>query len=116
MDALNNTFFALSDPTRRAILMRLSKSEATVGELAKPFDMSAPAITKHLKVLERAGLIVKEKDGQLRRCTLQQEPLKDAASWLEHYSQFWEDSFEKLDGVLKEMVTGNATKKSGKSD
>ncbi|WP_419901889.1 ArsR/SmtB family transcription factor [Kiloniella sp.] len=104
MDALSDTFFALSDPTRRAILQRLSVSEATVGELAQPFDMSAPAITKHLKVLERSGLIRKEKDGQLRRCTLQQAPLKGASEWLDHYSQFWEESFDQLDGVLKKMV------------
>ncbi len=108
MDILSDTFFALSDPTRRAILLRLSKSEATVGELASPFDMSAPAITKHLKVLERAGLIRKEKDGQLRRCILQQAPLKGASDWLEHYSHFWEESFDQLDGVLKTMVTSQA--------
>ncbi|MEH6633234.1 MAG: metalloregulator ArsR/SmtB family transcription factor [Halopseudomonas aestusnigri] len=116
MDPLNNTFFALSDPTRRSILMRLLKSEATVGELAEPFDMSAPAITKHLKILERAGLILKEKDGQLRRCTLQQAPLKSAVEWLEHYSQFWEESFDQLDGVLNKIVAGKASNKSEKED
>ncbi|WP_085910003.1 ArsR/SmtB family transcription factor [Kiloniella majae] len=104
MDNLSDTFFALSDPTRRAILLRLSKGEATVGELAMPFEMSAPAITKHLKILERSGLIRKEKDGQLRRCILQEKPLKGASEWLEHYSHFWEDSFAQLDDTLKAMV------------
>ena len=87
------------------MLLRLAKGDATVGELAQPFDMSAPAITKHLKILERAGLIRKEKDGQLRRCILQEAHLKSASDWLEHYSHFWEDSFDQLDGVIKTMVT-----------
>ncbi|WP_120495239.1 helix-turn-helix transcriptional regulator [Kiloniella sp. EL199] len=104
MDNLSDTFFALSDPTRRAILLRLSKGEATVGELAQPFEMSAPAITKHLKILERSGLIRKEKDGQLRRCILQEKPLKGASEWLEQYNHFWESSFDKLDNTLKAMV------------
>ena len=110
MDALSDTFFALSDPTRRSILSRLSEGEATVGELASPFDMSAPAITKHLKVLERAGLIRKEKDGQHRRCILQETPLKGVSDWLEHYSHFWEESFDQLEDVLKNIVAKDKSK------
>lgn len=102
-DQLSNTFFALADPTRRGILARLSSGETTVGELAKPFSISKPGITKHLKVLERAGLIVQTRQAQWRPCKLQAAPLKEAADWVEQYRQFWEQSFERLDEVLKEM-------------
>jgi DNA-binding transcriptional ArsR family regulator len=111
-DNLSLTFAALSDPTRRAILVRLSKGEASVSELAKPFmkEMSAPAITKHLKVLEKAGLISKGREAQWRPCKLNGEPFKEMADWLEHYREFWEASFDRLDAYLKTM-----TKKKGKN-
>ncbi len=103
IDQLNRTFSALADPTRRGILARLSRGETSVGELAKPFKISKPGITKHLKVLERAGLIVQTRHAQWRPCKLQAAPLKEAADWVEQYRQFWEQSFERLDDVLKEM-------------
>ena len=99
-ERLNATFAALADPTRRAILARLSSGEASVTELADPFDMSLPAISKHLKVLERAGLIARGRDAQWRPCRLDAAPLKDAADWLEHYRRFWEQSFDRLDDYL----------------
>src|SRR6478752_6587207 len=96
-DHLSLTFAALSDPTRRAMLSRLSQGEATVSDLAKPFmkEMSLPAITKHLKVLETAGLITKTKDAQWRSCKLNGTPLKDASDWMEQYRKIWEDSFDR---------------------
>lgn len=100
MDQLNATFSALADPTRRAILARLSSGTASVAELAEPFDMSLPAISKHLKVLERAGLIVKGRLAQSRPRRLQAGGLKEAADWLDHYRRFWEQSFDRLDEVL----------------
>ena len=103
-DQLTLTFAALSDPTRRAILARLSHGEATVKDLAKPFAMSAPAITKHLKVLENAGLISRGREAQWRPCRLETEPLKNAADWLEEYKKFWEESFDRLDAYLKTMT------------
>src|SRR5687768_12793951 len=103
LDPLSATFSALADPTRRAILARLSRGEATVTELAEPFDMSMPAISKHLKVLERAGLIERGREAQWRPCRLQAEPLKDAANWMEHYRRFWDESFDRLDSYLKEL-------------
>lgn len=103
LDTLSSTFSALADPTRRAILGKLSKGEASVTELAKPFDMSLPAITKHLKVLERAGLIERGREAQWRPCRLKAKPLKDAATWIEHYRRFWEESFDRLDDYLKEL-------------
>jgi DNA-binding transcriptional ArsR family regulator len=102
-DRLNSTFAALADPTRRAILARLTSGEATVTELAEPFDMSLPAISKHLKVLERAGLVARGREAQWRPCRLAAGPLKDAAEWLEHYRRFWEDSFDRLDVYLREL-------------
>jgi DNA-binding transcriptional ArsR family regulator len=102
-DQLSRTFNALSDPTRRAILTRLSHGEATVGELAEPFDISLPAVSKHLKVLERAGLISRGRQAQWRPCRLKAEPLKDATNWLDEYRQFWEESFDRLDDYLKEL-------------
>src|ERR1043165_7197788 len=93
-DQLSNTFAARADPTRRAILARLAAGEAAVTEIAAPFDMSLPAVSKHLKVLERAGLIARSRDAQWRRCHLAPAPLKEAADWIEHYKKFWEESFE----------------------
>jgi|ERR1051326_3464754 DNA-binding transcriptional ArsR family regulator len=102
-DQLSNTFAALADPTRRAILARLAAGEAAVTEIAAPFDMSLPAVSKHLKVLERAGLIARSRDAQWRRCHLAPAPLKEAADWIEHYKKFWEESFDRLDDYLREL-------------
>lgn len=102
-DQLSATFSALSDPTRRAILARLASGETTVGELAQPFAMSLPAISKHLKVLEKAGLIARGREAQWRPCRLEGAPLKDAAEWLEHYRRFWEQSFDRLENYLVEL-------------
>jgi DNA-binding transcriptional ArsR family regulator len=102
-DSLSATFAALSDPTRRAILMRLAGGAASVTELAKPFDMTLPAISKHLKVMERAGLIVRGREAQWRPCRLKAAPLERAAEWLEQYRQFWEESFDRLDDYLREL-------------
>lgn len=102
-DRLDATFAALSDPTRRAILARLALGEASVLELAEPFDMSQPAISKHLKVLERAGLISRGRDAQRRPCRLEAKPLAEANGWLESYRQFWEERFQRLDAVLEEL-------------
>ncbi len=98
---LNTTFAALADPTRRAILARLATGEATVTELAEPFAISLPAISKHLKVLERAGLILRGRDAQRRPCRLRAAPLGDAAEWLGDYRKFWEESFDRLDAYLQ---------------
>jgi DNA-binding transcriptional ArsR family regulator len=100
---LSSTFAALADPTRRAILARLASGEASVTELAAPFAMSLPAISKHLKVLERAGLIARGREAQWRPCRLEAGPLKDAAEWLEEYRRFWEQSFDRLDEYLREL-------------
>ena len=102
---LDATFAALADPTRRAILTRLASGEASVMELARPFAMSQPAISKHLKVLERAGLISRGRDAQRRPCRIEAKPLAEADEWLEGYRQFWEGSFERLDDLLDEMKT-----------
>jgi len=102
-DRLNATFTALSDPTRRAILARLATGEASVMDLAKPFDMSQPAISKHLKVLERAGLISRGREAQRRLSRIEAKPLAEASSWLEDYRRFWEGSFRNLDELLEEM-------------
>ncbi|HZA25329.1 MAG TPA: metalloregulator ArsR/SmtB family transcription factor [Dehalococcoidia bacterium] len=102
-DRLSNTFAALADPTRRAILARLASGEASVTELAKPFQMSLPGISKHLKVLEHAGLIARGRQAQWRPCRLQASPLKDVADWLEHYRSFWDESFDRLDDYLREI-------------
>ena len=101
MDALSLTFSALSDPTRRAILARLATGAATVGELAEPFDMSLPAVSRHLKVLTDAGLIERATEAQWRRCSLRGEGLRAAADWIEYYRRFWEESFDRLDAFLK---------------
>ncbi|RCJ28902.1 transcriptional regulator [Nostoc minutum NIES-26] len=102
-DRLSVTFAALADPTRRAILAHLAKGEASVTELAKPFEMSLPAISKHLKVLERAGLIARGREAQWRPCQIKAEPLKEAADWIEQYRQFWEDNLDRLDDYLHEL-------------
>ncbi len=100
---LNITFAALADPTRRAILARLAAGETSVTELAEPFAMSLPAISKHLKVLERAGLIKRGREAQWRPCRLQAGPLKEASDWLEHYREFWEQSFDRLEEYLRKL-------------
>jgi DNA-binding transcriptional ArsR family regulator len=102
-DLLDATFAALADPTRRAILARLTAGEATVTELAAPFRVSQPAISKHLKVLERAGLVSRGRDAQRRPCRLEARPLKAATDWLENYRSYWEESFQRLDAVLAEL-------------
>jgi DNA-binding transcriptional ArsR family regulator len=102
---LNTTFAALADPTRRAILARLTSGEASVAELAEPFAMSQPAISKHLKVLERAGLISRGRDAQRRPRRLEAKPLADATEWLEHYREFWEGNYQRLDALLEELKT-----------
>jgi DNA-binding transcriptional ArsR family regulator len=98
---LDLTFAALADPTRRAILSRLASGEATVSDLARPFDMTLPAISKHLKVLQRAGLISQGREAQWRPCRLEAAPLKDASAWIEHYRRYWEESFDRLDDYLE---------------
>jgi|SRR5579872_2978389 len=102
-DRLSETFGALADPTRRAILARLASGEASVTELAEPFAMSMPAISKHLKVLERAGLIARGREAQWRPCRLEARPLQDVAGWVEHYRKFWEESFDRLEFYLQEL-------------
>jgi DNA-binding transcriptional ArsR family regulator len=102
-DQLSVTFAALADPTRRAILARLAKGEATVTELAEPFDMSLPGISKHLKVLEKAGLIERGREAQWRPCRLQAEPLRQVESWVEQYRAHWEARFDRLDAYLREL-------------
>lgn len=102
-DRLNATFAALADPTRRAILARLALGETSVTELAKPFAMSAPAVSKHLKVLERAGLIARGREAQWRPARLEASPLKDVATWVEQYRRFWEESLDRLDDYLRKI-------------
>jgi len=102
-DPISTTFGALADPTRRAILSRLASGEASVTELAAPFEMTLPAVSKHLKVLERAGLIARGREAQWRPCRLEAAPLKDVADWVERYRQNWEESFDRLDEYLREL-------------
>ena len=102
-DQLSVTFAALADPTRRAILARLAKGSASVTELAEPFDMTLPAVSKHLKVLERAGLIARGREAQLRPARLEADPMKEAAGWLDRYRRFWEVRYERLDEVLTQL-------------
>ncbi len=102
-DHLSTTFAALADPTRRAILARLSTGEATVTDLAEPFEMSMPAISKHLKVLERAGLVARSREAQWRPCRIEAAPLKDVAEWVENYRRIWEQRLDRLDDYLKEL-------------
>lgn len=111
-DHLSQTFAALADPTRRAMLAQLSRGEANVSDLAKPFlkNMSLPAITKHLKVLEKAGLITKTREAQWRPCKLNGSAFKDVADWMEQYRMFWEESFDRLDAYLKTVTSKKGTK------
>jgi DNA-binding transcriptional ArsR family regulator len=102
-DRLSSIFSALADPTRRAILARLASGQASVGELSQPFQMSQPAISKHLKVLERAGLIAKSREAQWRLCRLDAAPLREVADWMEPYRRFWDESFSRLDERLRQM-------------
>ena len=106
---LDTTFAALADPTRRAILARLAHGEASVTELAEPFDISLPAVSKHLRVLERAGLLAQAKEGRVRRCQLVADPLKDAADWIARYQQFWEGQFDALAGYLSQTLDEEET-------
>src|SRR5687767_9019490 len=108
-ERLDTTFLALADPTRRAILARLAAGEASVNELAEPFAMSQPAISKHLKVLERAGLITRGRDAQRRPCRLEAQPLAEVNAWLETYRRYWEESFAHLDDLLEEMKAHDPT-------
>ena len=109
-DALSQTFSALAHPARRAILAHLCAGEASVQDLAKPFKMSAPAISKHLKVLEQSGLITRSRDAQWRPCQLQAQPIKDAVDWMEQFRKEWDDRFDRLDTYLQELQ-GNKTGK-----
>ena len=109
-DALSQTFAALADPTRRAILARLSTGQCSVTELAEPFDMSLPAVSKHLRVLERAGLIDRQRDAQWRRCHINPSPLKNVADWAEHYRHLWEGRLDRLDGYLQKLQSARNRK------
>lgn len=102
-DSLSETFSALADPTRRAILKRLVRGEATVGELARPFGISLPSFSRHIKVLEQAKLITRKKDAQWRRCRLRAERLKEASKWFEHYRAYWEGRFDALSDYVREL-------------
>jgi DNA-binding transcriptional ArsR family regulator len=113
VDQLSSTFAALADPTRRAILQRLSRGELSVTDLAEPFKMSLPGVSKHLKVLERAGLISRGRDAQWRPCRLNAAPLRDVADWVDHYRKFWQESFDRLDDYLKQIQARD--KKHGRS-
>src|ERR1700693_5427098 len=114
-DQLSTPFAALADPTRRAILARLASGETSVSELAEPFEMSMPAISKHLKVLPRAGLIERGREAQWRPCRLAAGPLKDASDWLEHYRRFWEEAFDRLEDYLRELQKSESKKKEHKN-
>jgi len=113
-DRLSATFAALADPTRRAILARLASGEKSVNELAEPFHISLPAVSKHLKVLESAGLISRGRDAQWRPCRIEAEPLKDVSDWVERYRRFWEQSFDRLDEYLREIQAGEKKRKRPK--
>ena len=115
-DPLSTTFAALADPTRRAILARLALGEATVSELAAPFDMSLPGISKHLKVLQRAGLIEQGRQAQWRPCRLAPAPLRDVAGWVEQYRRHWEESFERLSDYLRELQDGQEQSEGDSDD
>jgi DNA-binding transcriptional ArsR family regulator len=110
-DHLTGTFAALADPTRRAILARLSRGEASVTELAEPFDMSLPAVSKHLKVLENAGLIVRSREAQWRPCKLEATPMREASEWLERYAKFWSDSLDRLAAFVENEADKPKTRK-----
>jgi DNA-binding transcriptional ArsR family regulator len=111
-DQLSMTFAALADPTRRAILARLARGEVSVTELAAPFQISLPAVTKHLKVLERAGLVSRSRQAQWRPCKLEAAPLRDAGGWIDEYRQFWESSLDRLDTYLQQLQEENTDDKS----
>jgi DNA-binding transcriptional ArsR family regulator len=113
-DRLDVTFLALADPTRRAILARLARGDASVMELAEPFDMSQPAVSKHLKMLERAGLVSRGRDAQRRPCRLEAKPLEVVHAWLERYRQSWDANFARLDAVLAELETPRPARKKNK--
>ena len=113
-DGLEATFSALADPTRRAILSRLTLGETSVSELSKPFSMSAPAVSKHLKVLERAGLIIRSREAQWRPCRLEARRLKEAADWIARYRQFWEQRFERLEDYLMQLQKNETKNRNGK--
>jgi DNA-binding transcriptional ArsR family regulator len=115
-DPLSATFAALADPTRRAILARLARGEATVTELAAPFEMSLPAVSKHLKVLQRAGLIEQGRHAQWRPCRLQAEPLRNVAEWVGQYRRHWEESFERLDAYLRDLQKRQEEHEDGDDD
>jgi DNA-binding transcriptional ArsR family regulator len=115
IDALSNTFAALADPTRRAILARLALGECTVNELAAPFDMSLPAVSKHLRVLERAGLIAQRREAQRRPCRIEAAPLKGVADFAEHYRQLWEQRLDRLEDYLNELQSHSNKSKKEKS-
>jgi DNA-binding transcriptional ArsR family regulator len=115
-DILSTTFAALADPTRRAILARLAKGEATVTELAAPFDLSLPAISKHLRVLQRARLIEQGRQAQWRPCRLNPVPLRDAADWIGQYRRHWEESFDRLDAYLRELDDDESNDKEERDD
>ena len=114
LDRLSTTFAALADPTRRAILARLSTGECSVTELAEPFDMSLPAVSKHLRVLERAGLIARRRDAQFRPCRIEPAPLKEVVDWAEHYRDIWEGRLDRLDTYLQRMKTKKEAKGHGR--
>jgi DNA-binding transcriptional ArsR family regulator len=113
-DQLSVTFAALADPTRRAILARLAQGEASVTELAKPFDLSLPGVSKHLKVLQRAGLITQSRNAQWRPCRLEGGRLKEASEWVGEYRRFWDESFERLDEVLQDLIKEEKEKNGDK--
>ncbi len=113
-DRLSIIFAALADPTRRAILARLASGEISVTELAEPFEMSLPAVSKHLKVLENAGLIARGRDAQWRPCRIDAAPLKEVADWADRYRQFWDDSFDRLDDYLEQLQTKTKEKKDAR--
>ena len=115
-DQLSVTFAALADPTRRAILARLAKGEATVTELAKPFDLSLPGVSKHLKVLQRAGLITQSRSAQWRPCRIESKRLKEASEWVGEYRRFWDESFQNLDVVLKDLMKEKETDEDTRRD
>jgi DNA-binding transcriptional ArsR family regulator len=115
-DHLSVTFAALADPTRRAILARLAQGEATVTELAKPFDLSLPGVSKHLKVLQRAGLITQSRNAQWRPCRLEGSRLKEASEWVGEYQRFWDESFQRLDEVLQQLIKKEKTDEREGSD
>jgi DNA-binding transcriptional ArsR family regulator len=114
-DCLSTTFAALADPTRRAILARLALGESSVTEIARPFKISLPAITKHLHVLERCGLIARSREAQWRPCRLKAKPMKEAVDWLERYRRHWEESFDRLDVYLRELQRKKKSETKGKS-